>query len=36
MKIIKIIPFYLLLALNLLVAVILITDYPSTMDYDMH
>lgn len=36
MKIIKLIPFYLLLTLNLLVAVILITDYPSTMNYDMH
>ena len=36
MKIIKQIPFYLLLIINFLAVVLIITDYPSTMSYDMH
>ena len=36
MKIIKLIPFYLLLTVNFLAVVLIITDYPSTMSYDMH
>ena len=36
MKIIKLIPFYILLIINFLAGVVVATDYPSTMSYDMH
>ncbi len=36
MKKIKLIPFYLLLIINFLASVIVASDYPSTMSYDMH
>ena len=36
MKKIKLIPFYLLSIINFLASVVVATDYPSTMSYDMH
>ena len=36
MKKIKLIPFYLLLIINFFASVVVATDYPSTMSYDMH
>ena len=36
MKKIKLIPFYLLSIINFLASVVVATDYPSTMRYDMH
>lgn len=36
MKIVKLIPFYLFLALNFIVAVLLVVTYPSDISYDMH
>ena len=36
MKKIKLIPFYLLSIINFFASVVVATDYPSTMRYDMH
>lgn len=36
MKKLKLIPFYLLLTINLIVVLFLTADYPDIMNYDMH